>query len=58
MKAARSACKNPLESSSLPQESSSGGIETWKVQRKDEGLSHLAETKFRRVDANCLARSL
>jgi hypothetical protein len=48
VKAARSVCKNPLESLSLQQESSSGGIESWKVQRKDEGRSHLAETKLRR----------
>jgi hypothetical protein len=51
VKAARSVCKNPLESLSLQQESSSGGIESWKVQRKDEGRSHLAETKLRRKDA-------
>jgi hypothetical protein len=45
-------CKNPLESLSLKEESSSGGIETWKVQRKDEGRSHLVETKLRRKYAN------
>jgi hypothetical protein len=52
-----SACKNPLEYLSLQQESSLGGIETWKFQRKEEGQSHLAETNPRRKDANCLARS-
>jgi hypothetical protein len=35
----------------LQPESSSGGIESWKVQGKDEGQSHLAETKLRRKDA-------
>jgi hypothetical protein len=43
--------KDSLESLSLHIESSSGGIDTWKFQRKNEGQIHLAETKLRRKDA-------
>jgi hypothetical protein len=57
MKDTRSACNNSLEYLSLQQGSSSGGIETWKVQRKDEGQSHLTKTKPRGKDTNCLPRS-
>jgi hypothetical protein len=41
VKDTRSACKSPLESLSLQPKSSSEGIESWKVKRKDEGSSHL-----------------
>jgi hypothetical protein len=51
VKAIRSACKNPLECLSCSEESISGGIETWKVQRTDEGRNHLIETKLKRKDA-------
>jgi hypothetical protein len=58
VKAARSACKNPLESLSLQQEPSSGGTKTSKRMKEGQVLDSPREIKLRRVDAELFGEEL